>query len=86
MNKLEKTQKAFLSNNSIAKIKHETLCNDYKAGGLKIVDIPNDIIAPQCSLIRRFYDDFFHKWKLIPLYLIAKSFGTSFKFHSKFTL
>ena len=27
-------------------------------------------------------DNSFHKWKLIPLYLIEKSFGTSFKFHS----
>ena len=40
------------------------------------------IIALQCSWIRRFSDDCFHEWKLIPLYLIEKSFGTSFKFHS----
>ena len=80
-NEPKKIQKAFFLNNS-PKIKHETLCNDYKAGGLKNVDIPNKIIALQCSWIRRLYDNSFHEWKLIPLYLIEKSFGTSFKFHS----
>ena len=94
VNKLEKMHKAFLWNNSTPKIKHETLCNDcnkikhetlcndYKAGGLKNVNIPNKIIALQCSWIRRLYDDSFHEWKLIPLYLIEKSFCSSLKFHS----
>ena len=36
----------------------------------------------QYSCIRLLYDNFFHEWKLIPLSLIQKSFGTSFKFHS----
>ena len=80
-NEPKKIQKAFFLNNS-PKIKHETLCNDYKAGGLKNVDIPNKIIAFQCTWIRRLYDHYFHKWKLIPLYLIDKSFGTSLKFPS----
>ena len=31
---LKKIQKAFFWNNSSPKIKHETLCNDYKAEGL----------------------------------------------------
>ena len=35
INELEKIQKAFLWKNSTPKIKHETLCNGYKAGGLK---------------------------------------------------
>ena len=81
INELEKIQKAFLWKNSTPKIKHETLCNDYKAGGLKNVDIPNKIIALQCSWIRRLYNNSFHEWKLIPLYLIEKFFGRSFKFH-----
>ena len=79
---LKKYKRLFFWNNSCPKIKHETLWNDYKAGGLKNVDIPNKIIALQCSWIRRLYDNSFHEWKLIPLYLIEKSFGTSFKFHS----
>ena len=49
MNELEKIQKAFLWNSSTPKIKHEALRNDYKAGGFKNVDIPNKIIALQCS-------------------------------------
>ena len=32
---LKKYRKAFLWKNSPPKIKHETLCNDYKAAGLK---------------------------------------------------
>ena len=96
VNKLEKMHKAFLWNNFTPKIKHETLCNDYnkikhetlctdyKAGGLKKVNIPNKIIALQWSWIRRLYDDSFHEWKLIPLYVIEKSFCRSLKFHSNF--
>ena len=81
-NELKKIQKAFFLNNSSPKIKHETLCSDYKAGGLKNVDILSKIIAFQCSWIRRLDDNSFHEWKLIPLYLIEKSFGAAFKFHS----
>ena len=33
-------------------------------------------------LDRRLYNNYFHEWKLIPLYLIEKSFSRSFKFHS----
>ena len=57
------------------------LCNDYKAGGLKKIDIPKKIIAFQGSWLRTIYDNSFHEWKLILLYLIEKSFGTSFKFY-----
>ena len=32
--------------------------------------------------MRRVYNNSFHEWKLIPLYLTEKSFGRSFKFHS----
>ena len=79
---LERIQKVFLWKNCSAKIKHETLCNDYKGGGLKNIDILNKIISLQCSWIRRLYDNSFHEWKLIPLFLIKNSFGSSVKFHS----
>ena len=69
INELEKLQKAFLWKNCAPKIKHETLRNYYKAGGLKNVDILNKIIALQCSWIRRLYSNSFHVWKLILLYL-----------------
>ena len=47
-NEVEKMQKAFLWKNSTSMIKHESLCNDDKPGGLKNVNIPNKIIALQC--------------------------------------
>ena len=50
---------------SIPTIKHENLCNGYKAGRLRNVDIPNKIIALQSSWSRRFYDNSFHEWKFI---------------------
>ena len=79
---LEKIQKSFLWENSTSKIKHDTLCNDYKYGGLKNVDIRKKIISLQCSWIKRLYDDSFHEWKIIPLHLISRTFGKSFIFHS----
>ena len=39
--------------------------------------ITNKIIAPQ-----KLYDDSLHEWKMILLYLIEESSGTSFKLHS----
>ena len=51
---LQKIQQAFFWNNSSPKIKHETLCNDYKT---RNVIIPRKIIALQCSWIRRHYDN-----------------------------
>ena len=79
---LEKIQKSFLWENSTSKIKHDTLCNDYKGGGLKNVNIRKKIISLQCSWIKRLYDDSFHERKIIPLHLINKTFGKSFIFHS----
>ena len=61
---------------------HEALCNDYNTEGLKNIDIPDAIIALQSSWIRRFYDNSFHEWKLISLYLIEKCFGRSINFQS----
>ena len=80
INELKKIQKGFLWKNSTPKMKHETLCNDYKAGGLKNVDISNKIIALQCFCIRRLYDNSFHERKLIPLYLIENSFAGHLNF------
>ena len=79
---LEKIQKSFLRENSTSKIKHDTLCNDYKDGGLKNVDIRKKIIGLQCLWIKRLYDDSFHEWKIIPFHLISRTFGKLFIFHS----
>ena len=34
----------------------------------------------QCSWIKRLYDNNFHEWKIIPKYLISKTFGSMSKF------
>ena len=41
-------QTSFLWANSTSKIKHDTLCNYCKDGGLKNVDVLNKIIRLQC--------------------------------------
>ena len=78
---LKKIQKSFLWNSN-PKIKYNTLCSDFKNGGLKSVDIDKKIISLQCSWVKRLYDEFFHDWKIIPLKLIEKYLGKFFKFHS----
>ena len=45
VNEFEKIQKIFLWKNHSPKIKHETLCNDYKGRGLTNIDILNKIIS-----------------------------------------
>ena len=57
-------------------IKNSTLCKDYKYGGLKNVE------RLQCSWIKRLFNNNFHQWKLIPLYLIHQYLRKNFKFHS----
>ena len=81
VSELERIQKTFpwLSK---PKIKNETLCSDFKHGGLKNFNIQKKIITLECFWVRRLYHDSFHEWKVIPLKLIKKSFGSHFKFHS----
>ena len=64
------------------KIKNSTLCNNYKYGGRKNVDIFSKVVRLQCSWIKRLFDNNFHQWKLVPLYLIRQYSGKIFKFHS----
>ena len=59
---LDKIQKSSLWKNPTPKIKHETICKDYKDGGLKNVDILCKIVSLQSSWVRRLYDDYFHEW------------------------
>ena len=69
---LNEIQKRFLWSNKKFKIKHGTLCNDYKNGGLENVDIELKIILLKCSWIRRLYNKFHHDWKIIPLNYLEK--------------
>ena len=68
-------QNKFLWNNKKCKIKHDTLCNEHKNGGLKNVDINFKVISLKLSWIRRLYDDNHHEWKIIPLNFINNILG-----------
>ena len=40
----------------------------------------------QCSWVKRFFEDDFHDWKVIPLFLIGKYLCKNFKFHNNIEL
>ena len=50
---LETIQTSFLWNNSNPKIKQKTLCKRYNNGGLKNVDIQNQVNSLQRSWVKR---------------------------------
>ena len=82
INLLTKIQMEFIWKWKNPKIKNSTLSNPYEYGGLKNVDIFSKVISLQCSWIKRLFNNSFHQWKLIPLYLFRKYLGKNFKFHS----
>ena len=51
-------------------------------GGIKNVDLRNKAISMQCSWVKRLFEDDFHDWKILPLFLIDKHLGKNFKFHN----
>ena len=83
---LEKVQKKFIWKNGNLNLKHTILCNEYEQGGLKNVDIFSKITSLQCSWVKRLYDDSFHAWKVIPLFLIKNHLGKNFVFHSNLSI
>ena len=83
---LKDIQNKFLWNDKKCKIKHDTLCNDHKNGGLKNVDIILKVISLKCSWIRRLYDSNHHEWKIIPLSYISTILGKNFVFHSNLSI
>ena len=80
--KVGKILKSFIWHDSSPRIKHQTLRIVFKAGDLKIADIRSKFVSLQCSWVKNLCDDCFHEWKIIPLHLLNKYFGPSFKFHS----
>ena len=66
LNLLNSIQKDFIWNKSHAKIKHCSIIADYKEGGYKDVDISSKLLAMKISWIKRFSDDNFHSWKILP--------------------
>ena len=77
---VSKMQKSFVWHYSSPKVKHETLRTEFKPGGLKNLDIRFKFVSLHCSWVKKLYNDCFHEWKIIPLYLHNKYFGRSFKF------
>ena len=63
-------------------MKHSTLYNGYEKRGTKNVDLRNKITSMQCSWVKRLFEDDFHDWKVIPLFLIGKHLGKNFIFHN----
>ena len=82
INLLTKIQMEFIWKGKNPKIKNSTLCNDYEYGGLRNVDIFSKVVSLQCSWIKRLFDNNFHQWKIIPLYLFRQYLEKNFKFHS----
>ena len=57
---LNETQEKFLWPNKKSKIKHGTLCNNYKNGGLKNVDINLKIVSLKYLWTCRLYNKCHH--------------------------
>ena len=74
---LYKIQKNFIWQGKTAKIKHSTLCKCYERGSIKML-----VCKKNCSLVKNFFDDDCHYWKVITLFLMGKNLGKNFKFHS----
>ena len=79
---LKEIQNKFLWSNKKSKIKHSTLCNDYKNRGLNNADNELKIIFLKCSWIRRLYNEVDHDRKIIPLNYVHKTPGKNFTFDS----
>ena len=52
----------------------------FEEGGLKNADIKAKIISLQCSRIKKLFDGNHRDWKIIPLFLLNKSFRKNFHF------
>ena len=81
-----KIQKNFIWQGKKAKTTHSNLCNGYENGGFKNVDLRNKITSIQCSWVKRLFEDDFHDWKVMPLFLIGKHLGKNVKFHNNIDL
>ena len=81
-NQLNKTRKNFTWNGFNPKIKNSTINNSYENGELRNIIIAAKISSLQYSWIERLFDENFHDWKILPLYIIHKSLGKKFLFHS----
>ena len=77
-----KYRKNFTWQGKKAKIKHRTLCNGYKKGGIKKCWLKKYVNKYAMFLGKKIVWRWFHDWKVIPLFLIGKHLGKNFKFHN----
>ena len=61
---LMEIQKNFSWDNKKVKIEQNTLCNNYRDGGLKSVDIEHKIASLKCSWVKQLYTKIFMSGKL----------------------
>ena len=61
LEELKQIQKTFLWESKLAKIKYDTLCNNFTEDGLKTVDMKDKILALRCSWIQRLNNENFHE-------------------------
>ena len=83
---MKKYKNNLFGKNGNPKLKHATLCNEYEQGGLQNVDIFSKITSLQRSWVKRLYDDSFHAWRVILLFLIKIHLGKKFVFHSNISV
>ena len=83
---LEKIQKQFIWKSGNPKLKHTTLCSEYEQGRLKNDNILSKIASLQYSWVKRLYNDGFHAWKVIHLFLIKDHLGKNFVFYSNLSI
>ena len=82
---IQRIPKEFLWNSSNAKIKHETVSNDFQNQCLKNVDISSKTSSLRCSWVERLFNENSYDSKLIPLHFVNNAFGKNFIFHSNLT-
>ena len=86
LTELSKIHKDFIWDSKRAKIKHSAIINDFDSGGLKYVDIRAKFNSLQLAWVKRYFDNNFHPWKLIPSYLFNKISPHCSIFYPNFSL
>ena len=51
-------------------------------GGTKKFYLRSKIASMQRTWVKRLFEDDFHDWEIIPLFLMGKQLGKNFKFHN----
>ena len=77
-----KISKNFIWRGKKTKTKHSTVCNGCEKGDLENFELRNKITSIRCSWVKRLFEDDFHDWKIMALFLMRKHLGTYFRFQN----